>query len=159
MKKLIVAVGILLTVAACSSSPAPTTRTSPTPTPAPGNNATGGADPVSVVRAFLAAAKTQDLQAMSLYFGNQDGPARDVIDRQELEQREIVMATCLQYDRYDIVGDAPGMAGARVLAVSLTKNGRSASANFETIASNRDHRWYVKSFDLGKLMQDYCARH
>jgi hypothetical protein len=122
------------------------------------SNATGASDAAGAVRGFLAAAKAQDLQAMSMYFGNEDGPARDVLPRDELEKREIIMAGCLQHDRFEIIGDAPGTGGARVLAVQLAKPGRSASVNFETVMSPRDRRWYIKSFDLSKLMQEYCAR-
>ena len=156
MKKLIIAVAVLAVGAACHSAPAP--MSAPTPTPNAPANGTGASDAASVVRSFLAAAKAQDLQAMGMYFGNEEGPARDVLAREELEKREIIMASCLQHDRFDIIGDAPGMAGARVLAVLLVRGTHSASVNFETIASPRDHRWYVKSFDLPKLMQDYCAR-
>jgi len=154
VKKLIAAVVILASTAACRSAPGPVY----TPAPAPATNATGAPDAANAVRGFLAAAKAQDLQAMSMYFGNEEGPARDVLPRDELEKREIIMAGCLQHDRFDIIGDAPGTGGARVLAVQLVKPGRSASVNFETVMSPRDRRWYIKSFDLPKLMQEYCAR-
>jgi hypothetical protein len=151
-------VALLVVGAACHSTPT-TTTPSPGPAPAaPTGNQTGAVDAPGAVRAFLAAAKAQDLQAMGALFGNEEGPARDVLAREELEKREIIMASCLQFDRFDIIGDAPGTGGARMLAVLLVKANRSASINFETVAAPRDHRWYVKSFDLPKLMQDYCAR-
>jgi hypothetical protein len=154
VKKLIATVVILASSAACHSAPGPVAA----PAPAAASNQTGAADPANAVRGFLAAAKGQDLQAMGMYFGNEEGPARDVLPREELEKREIIMAGCLQHDRFDIVGDAPGTGGARVLAVQLAKPGRSSTVNFETVMSPRDRRWYIKSFDLPKLMQEYCAR-
>jgi hypothetical protein len=155
VKKLIATVVILACSAACHSSPAPVNAPAPA---AAASNATGASDAANAVRGFLAAAKAQDLQAMGMYFGNEEGPARDVLPRDELEKREIIMAGCLQHDHFDIIGDAPGTGGARVLAVQLAKPGRSASVNFETVMSPRDRRWYIKSFDLPKLMQEYCTR-
>lgn len=155
MKKLI-AVGmgaVLMAVAACSS----TTHTVTTTAGPANTNQTGGADAVSALRGFLAAAKQQDLQAMGGLFGDRDGTARDRIPRDNLEKREIIMATCLKHDRYDIVGDAPGTAGSRTLAVNLTKGDKSAVVNFELVPAT-DKRWYVQSFDIQKLMDDYCKR-
>ena len=153
MKKLIAAVVILASTAACRSAPGPVY----TPAPAPATNATGAPDAANAVRGFLAAAKAQDLQAMSMYFGNEEGPARDVLPRDELEKREIIMASCLKHDRYDIIGDAPGTNGARTMAVNLTKDNKSAAVNFEVVPAS-DRRWYVQSFDLSKLMADYCKK-
>jgi hypothetical protein len=120
-------------------------------------NETGAVDGTSAVRGFLAAAKSQDLQGMGALFGDKDGTARDRIPRDELEKREIVMAGCLRHDRYDIIGDAPGTNGTRLIAVNLTKGDKSAAINFEVVPAS-DRRWYVQSFDLSKLMSDYCKR-
>ena len=147
MKKLIA--GLLL-VAACR-----TTTVETSTTPAVRGNQTGAPDAAGAVRGFLAAAKAQDLQAMGALFGDKDGTARDRIPREELEKREIIMASCLKHDRYDIVGDAPGTAGSRTMAVNLTKGERSAAINFDVVPAS-DHRWYVQKFDIEKLMQEYC---
>lgn len=150
MRKLI---AVLVLVAACH-----TTRTTSTGMgPVTNGNQTGAPDALSALRGFLAAAKQQDLQAMGALFGDRDGTARDRIPRDELEKREIVMASCLKHDRYDVIGDAPAAGGSRMMQVNLAKGDRSAAVNFELIAAT-DHRWYVKSFDLTKLMSDYCKR-
>ncbi len=154
MKKLIASVAFVAAAAACSSSThAVTTSVGPAPT----GNQTGGTDPTSALRGFLAAAKQQDLQGMGALFGDKDGSARDRIAREDLEKREIIMATCLRHDRYDIIGDAPGTGGTRTMAVNLTKGDKSAAVNFELVPAN-DRRWYVQSFDLPKLMSDYCKK-
>jgi hypothetical protein len=154
MKKLIASLLIVAVSGACSSS-THTVTTSAGPTTA--GNQTGAADPTMAVRGFLAAAKQQDLQAMSTLFGDRDGSARDRISRDDLEKREIIMATCLRHDRYDIIGDAPGTNGSRTMAVNLTKGDKSAAVNFEVVPAS-DRRWYVQAFDIQKLMADYCKK-
>src|SRR3954469_11821779 len=112
MKKLI---AMLFVVAGCRTTT--TTSTATTPAVTTGNQ-TGAADPVSAVRGFVTAAKAQDLQAMGALWGDRTGSARGRFPRDEEEKREIIMARCLQNDRYDIIGDAPGTGGARTLAVN-----------------------------------------
>jgi hypothetical protein len=154
MKKLIASVALVAVAAACSSS---THTVTTAVAPATSGNQTGGADPTSTLRGFLAAAKQQDLQGMGALFGDKDGTARDRVPRDELEKREIIMASCLKHDRYDIIGDAPGMNGARTMAVNLAKGDKSAAVNFEVVPAS-DRRWYVQSFDIQKLMADYCRK-
>ncbi len=66
-------------------------------TPSYGNTATGerqlagAASPREAVQSFLAAVKSQDLQAMSVIWGTSKGPARDQVDRAQLERRELIM--------------------------------------------------------------------
>jgi hypothetical protein len=152
VKKLIAA---LLLVSACHSSPP---RPAPGPAPVVTAGQAGGADAVSAVRGFLAAAKQQDLQAMSAFFGDQEGVARDRIPRDALEKREIIMAMCLRHDSYDIIGDAPGMNGARMLAVNLVRGSESRAVNFEVVPTP-DRRWFVRSFDAEKLSNTgFCGR-
>jgi len=146
VKKLIAAAVL---VAACHSAPRPE------PAPVLRGAQTGAADPASAVRGFLAAAKQQDLQAMGALFGDADGAARDRIPREELEKREIIMATCLRHDRADIIGDAPAMNGGRSLAVNLVRGDKSKSLNFEVVPTP-EHRWFVRSFELEKI-QDFCG--
>jgi hypothetical protein len=131
-------------------------RSAPAPAPVLPAGQVGGADPTTAVRGFLAAAKQQDLQAMSAYFGDQEGVARDRIPRDALEKREIIMAMCLRHDSYDIIGDAPGMNGARMLAVNLVRGSQSKAVTFEVVPT-AERRWFVRSFDLEKLA-DFCGR-
>jgi hypothetical protein len=150
MKKLIIS---LLLVGACqtttnvASGPAPSVRY--------GNQA-GAPDAVTAVRGFLAAAKEPDLQAMGVLFGNAQGPARDMLAREDLEKREVIMARCLRHDRYDIVGDAPNPGGGRNFVVNLVYRDVSRSSNFEVVMGP-SNRWYVQKFDPASL-NDICAR-
>jgi len=109
VKKLIMAVVL---VAACRTSPPVVVSTATRPAT---GNATGGADAQGAIRAFMAAAKQQDLQALGGVWGNANGPARDAISREELEKRELIMMRCLRHDRYDIAGEAPNPGGSRAM--------------------------------------------
>jgi hypothetical protein len=143
VKKLIMAAVLL---AACRTSP-PVVVSSPSPA---NGNATGGADASSAIRAFMAAAKQQDLQALGAVWGNANGPARDAISREELEKRELIMMRCLRHDRYDIAGEAPNPGGSRAMVVNLTYKAISRSANF-VVVKGPSSRWYVEKFDLDPL--------
>ena len=152
MKKLITMMAVLALQAGCHSAAPPAGA----PLPVSANSGqTGAADPAGAIRAFMAAAKQQDLQALGGVWGDANGPARDAISRDELEKRELIMLKCLRHDRYDIVGDAPSPGGSRVLAVAITYKDISQSTNFTTVRGPAN-RWYVEKFDLEPL-QKVCA--
>src|SRR5215831_1976943 len=140
---------MLLAACRTSSPVVATTTTRPTT-----GNATGGADAQGAIRAFMSAAKQQDLQALGAVWGNANGPARDAISREELEKRELIMIRCLRHDRYDIAGDAPNPGGSRAMVVNLTYKDLSRSTNF-VVVRGPANRWYVEKFDLDPL-QGIC---
>jgi hypothetical protein len=142
---------MLLVLAACHSS-APATGSSPVLS----GNLTGAADPIAAIRGFLAAAKTQDLQAMGAIWGTTQGPARDQMDRAYLEKTELIMMCYMRHDKYDIVGDAPNPGGARAAVVSLTYGDITRSTTFNVVQGPAS-RWYVTNVDIEKL-RDICAR-
>ena len=149
MKKLITS---LVLLAACHSTSTVATNS---PVVLHGNQ-TGAADANSAIRGFLTAAKATDLQAMGALWGSAQGPARDMLPREELEKRELVMMCHLKHDRYDILGDAPNPGGTRAVIVSLTLGDLTKSTNFQVVRGS-DSRWYVQDVDL-KPLQEFCAR-
>ena len=154
MKKLIVGLVLLSAAGACHSSTTTATTSAPVTVPVMVPGQTGAADPASALRGFLDAARAQNIQGISAFWGDQDGTARGRYPRAEEEQREIIMARCLRHDRYDVVGDAPAMGGGRTFAVSLSRPGKTATTNFDVVPAS-DRRWYVKTVDMDKLA-DYC---
>jgi hypothetical protein len=132
------------------SSPAPTN------VPSTASSVAGAADPASAVRNYLAAAKVQDLQALSLAWGTRDGSARERMERNYLEKAEIVVVKCVAHDSYEIIGDAPGLGGSRVFAVSLKSKDLTRTTNFNVVPGPAK-RWYVESVDMTPL-QDFCNR-
>jgi hypothetical protein len=139
---------VLLAVVACRS------------TPSYGNAAgerqlAGAASPREAVQSFLAAVKSQDLQAMSVIWGTPKGPARDQVDRAQLERRELIMQCYLTHDKFDIQSDARSDNDTHKLGVSLTKGNLTREATFTTVRGPAD-RWYVQDVPL-EPVKDLCA--
>src|SRR5262245_10625302 len=141
----------LLLVAACHRG-----STVPTPTLPVAGSPSGAPDAVSALRGFMAAAKQTDLQALSAFWGDQDGAARDRLPRAELEKRELYMVQCLRHDKYEIAGDTPTLAGGRKMVVKLSYRELSRSTEVQVVRGPAN-RWYVKEVSVTKL-QDICMR-
>ena len=113
----------------------------------PGNTLTGAPAPRIAVEQFLASVRAQDLEAMSLVWGNEQGPARDQMDRIELEKREIIMQCFFEHDKFRVVEELPASQGRRLLRVELTKGGRTVVRAF-TAAQGPSERWYVADAEM-----------
>lgn len=138
---------LLLAVAACSSA----TRT----TSNGDVQLTGAAAPRLAVEKFLAAVRSQDLQAMATVWGSEKGAARDVVDRSQLEKRELIMQCYLNHDRFSILSEKPGRSAAHDVQVSLTKGKITRETTFTTVRGPGD-RWYVQDVQL-EPVRDLCA--
>jgi hypothetical protein len=123
-------------------------------TPAPGTTLTGAPTPRRSVELFLAAVEAQDLQAMGAVWGTDKGPARDQLDRRQLDQRLIIMQGCYAHDRYEIRGESPGASGKRLVQVSISRGKITKNANFVTVIGP-SKRWYVEDADFN-TMKDLC---
>lgn len=145
MKKL--AIVLFLVVAACQRKVAVTS--------APALNTPGAATPREAVQLFMAAAKTQDLQAMSNIWGSAAGPARSTMNQQELEQRQIIIMRCVKHDTYSIVGENPIAGGNRVFVVEIRLGTLTPKSNFTAIQGPAN-RWYLLELELQPL-RDICV--
>lgn len=143
MSKWIVLVALVL-AAACGRKPAP------------GTSLTGAAAPRLAVEQFLAAVKAQDLQAMSVVWGTDKGPARDQLERSELEKREIIMQGCYDHDSFRILEEGPAPNGERSVRVELTRARRTATPTFLMVKGPSD-RWYVRDAGIN-AMRDFCRK-
>jgi hypothetical protein len=153
MKKLALA---LLLVAACQSG-GPKHTPGVRPAGAPFASGSGGAtSPRAAVAGFLAAAQQEDLQAMAGMWGTAAGPARNTIQREELEKRELIMMCFLRHDRYHMVADAGSTNGQRRIEVELEQGTLSRTSAFIVVPAP-DGRWYVQSFDMESL-RDFCSK-
>jgi len=153
MKKLSVA---LVLVAACHGAP-PQTTSSISPAGTPFGNATGGATSArAAVAGFLAAARSEDLQAMAHIWGTTAGAARNTIAREELEKRELIMMCFLRHDRYQLVSDTESTGGQRRVEVEL-EQGMLIRRTAFTVVPAPDGRWYVQSFNM-EAVRDFCAK-
>ena len=142
MRKLLL-MGLLLS-GAC------TTRT----TSVPESGAALGPRPA--LAEFLAAVRSQDLQAMSGAWGDKDGAVRDnrKMSREEMEQRELLLMCYFRHDRYRVLGESPGMDGERIMSVELTKGTLTRTTNFYVTRGGQ--RWFVRSADI-EPVRDLCT--
>jgi hypothetical protein len=138
----------LLLLTACSSA---TQRQSAVP-----GQLTGGATPQLAVDAFMRAIRAKDLQAMGAVFGTDRGPARETMDRTELEKREIILACYFAHDNYRVLGEDAGKAGHRDVRVELSRGPNlRRESTFFTIKGPGD-RWYVDNMDIASV-RDFCG--
>ncbi len=115
---------------------------------------TGAASAREAVDRFLAAIHAQDLQAISIVWGTDHGAARDVVNRAELEKREIIMICFFNHDKASVGPDTPGEKGQRVFPVTLTKGSLTRVSDF-TAVQGPGGRWYVENADIMKV-KDFC---
>lgn len=124
--------------------------------PAPGVALTGTATPRLAVEQFLAAVQAQDLQAMSVVWGTSKGPARDQLERTELERREIIMQGCYAHDRFRVLDESPAPDGERAIRVEITRGRTTATPTFAVVKGPSD-RWYVRDAGI-TAMRDLCRK-
>ena len=125
---------------------------------APSTGVEPGADSSELaVAQFLGAARSEDLQAISAVWGNDVAPARDRLDRRELEQRLLIFTVCLRHDASRIGLARRGENGRTVHDVEMTQGEKNATVAFTTIRNTRSGRWYVEEFDL-EAARPFCAR-
>ena len=146
MRKFVVA---LLLLGACRSAG------TPGPSSTDGRQ-TGAASPRAAVVAFLGAVTAPYLPALSVIWGRDMGPARDAIERNELEKRELIMQCYLTHDSYRVLSDLTGEKGKRVFRVALTKGQMTRETNFTTVQGPAQ-RWYVEEVDL-TATADLCSK-
>ncbi len=150
---------------ACSRAATTTTTTtgpvgSPTSPPATseppraGNQATGAATPRLAVEQFLTAVRAQDIQAMGGLFGTNRGPARDNMNRDELEKRLIILQCYFSHDKFRILGESPGDGGHRVVATELTRGTNIRIPKFYAI-QGPGNRYYIDNMEIAAV-RDFC---
>jgi len=132
-------------LAACASAPRQE----------PSGQVSGAATPRLAVEQFLKGAKETDIQAMSSVFGTQAGPARETMDRTELEKRQVILACFFTHDTYRILGESAGVGGHRELRVEIKKGNVTRQPTFYVI-QGPGQRWYVDNMDIASV-RDFCG--
>ncbi len=148
MKKLLV---LALALAACGPSSPPAT------TPSPSSAAYGTSSARGAVEAFLAGVKAGDLQAISMVWGNEDGPVFEREDRQVLEQRELIMICYLKHDSARVLDQVPsGQPNRPKFNIELTRGDVTRTTTMTT-ARGPEGRWFVTDADV-VAVRDFCQR-
>ena len=164
MKKSLIAVVVL---AACAPKVTTTTTTAPvgarttstTPAAEPprtSSSATGGVSARAAVQEFLDAVKAQDIQAMSVLFGTSHGPARDNMNREELEKRLVILQCYFNHDKARFVSDNPGDQGHRIVQFELTRGQVTRTPAFYSV-QGPGGRWYVDNMEIAAV-RDFCRK-
>jgi hypothetical protein len=154
VKKLLL---VLLVLSACTHATTTTTTGAGAPTGTTPRNEkllVGAASPRLAVERFLAAVREQDLQAMSVVFGTSRGPARDNLDREQLDKRLIILQCYFNHDKFRILGENPGEGAHRVFTVELTRGRLVRSPHFYTI-EGPDNRWFVDNMEIAAV-REFC---
>ena len=122
----------------------------------PTGNITGAANAPDAIDAFLGAIRAQDLQALGAIWGTPDGPARNRLQSEVLQERELTMMCYLHHDSFQILGNAPTLNGGRTYSVQLKYKGLSHVGQFD-VGKATDGRFYVLSVVNFTDFQDFCG--
>jgi hypothetical protein len=107
------------------------------------------------IERFMTAAKSQDLHSLSLAWGTTRGPARDVVDKSQIEKRELILVCYLNHDSYRVKSEALAAEGKRAFVVELQRGPIARSTTMTTVKGPAD-RYFVESVVLEPLA-DLCA--
>jgi hypothetical protein len=147
---------LALTVSGCSSGRSGSEAGSaPRPAALPGATS-GAASAKESVELFMRAVKAQDLQTMSAVWGTVKGPAREQMEREELEKRLIIIQCKLDHLSWSFVEDRPRLlaGGKQDFQVQLRDKQAQATTTFTTILGPSG-RWFVEIVDMAPL-SDFC---
>ena len=125
--------------------------------PAPLSGAMSGAGSSrEAVETFMRAVRAQDLQTMAAVWGTSRGPARDQLDREQLEKRLIIIQCKLDHEEWGFAEQRARLlaGGKQDFQVRVRQKNVAAVTTFTTIQAV-DGRWYVEIVDLEPL-RDFC---
>ena len=138
-------VALTLVLAACKSGGS-----------GPSTGVVGALGPRQAAEQFLASIKSEDVQATSIIWGSEKGPARELIpNRSDLEKRILIMQCNLNHDSARIVSDQPGDGNGRNLKVEMRRGPLTAQTTM-TVVQGPKQRWFVKNTDLAP-MRGFCS--
>ncbi|HUX33775.1 MAG TPA: hypothetical protein VMV51_07860 [Gemmatimonadaceae bacterium] len=123
-----------------------------------GSNMTGAASPQAAIEQFMGAVKAQDLQALGAIWGTKNGPARDQMANDQLQERELIMLCYLKHDSFTVLGDAPTTDGNRTFAVEV-KSGTITHTGQFAVTRAGTGRYYVLAVNNIQEFQDVCGKH
>ena len=145
MKKLLLSI-IVVGSLACHTAPPSTSGVDMSP---------GARTSVAAVERFFSAVHAQDLQAMSLVWGTTRGSARDNMNRQEMEKREVILQCYFNYDSFRVLSESPTSEIRHMVRVELVRGGRTRTPVVYTVVGP-DGRWFVENLDISAV-KDFCG--
>jgi hypothetical protein len=125
------------------------------PQPREGTEMTGAATPQAAVDRLLAAIRAQDLQALGAVWGDKRGSARDIMPRDEYDQRVIVMQCYFSHNQARLLSGPTTKVDTVLFNVELTKGQLRATTTAKTL-QGPGSRWYVLT--LEPVPRGFCNR-
>ncbi len=149
---------LLVLVSACRTVPGGNPSSAGVASSGTSSGAAGASSPRGALDLFLSAAKTQDLQALSSVWGDENGAARDRNPRREFEQSQLVLL-CLVHNDQAKVGDLRQAENGRFVTSVDMVQGKSKATVSYTVAKTPAGRWFVQSVDTKTLQNSgFCTR-
>jgi hypothetical protein len=105
----------------------------------------------AAVRAFLAAARSNDMRGLATMWGNAESPVRDRAKPDEVEQRAMIIICHLRHDQATLGMPQSGQGGRQLIPVDLAQGELKARTTFTTVQNAKTGRWFVEDVGLGPI--------
>ncbi len=117
----------------------------------------GAATSRGAIEGFMTAVKAQDLQGMSAMWGTNKGAARDLMKREEMEKRLVVMQCLLMHDKWSFAEEQARLltGGHQQFLVQIQRKQVTAKTVFSTVPGPGG-RWLVENVEVAPL-KDFCS--
>lgn len=149
---------LLVLVSACRTVPVGNPSPAGMSSSGTASGAAGASSPRAALDLFLSAAKSQDLQALSSVWGDENGAARERNPRREFEQSQLVLL-CLVHNDQAKVGDLRQAENGRFVTTVDMVQGKSKATVSYTVAKTPAGRWFVQSVDTKTLQNSgFCTK-
>jgi hypothetical protein len=124
--------------------------------PSPGSSMTGAPTARDAATRFMNAVKAQDLMAMGGVWGTDRGPARESLERSDLDRRLVLLQQCYDHDRFQILDESSTPEGERVVRVQITRGNVTRTPAFRVV-QGPSNRWYVRDTDFATVQGQFCT--
>jgi hypothetical protein len=126
------------------------------PSPSATPNAPGAANHRAAVDAFFAAVRSGDLQAAGSVWGSKDGAARDLMGRDEMERRLLIIQCYLAHQNMRVIGSPRTKGDSAFYRVELVQTARTQQTDVITVQGPRS-RWFVADPKIAGLVAPSCG--
>ncbi len=102
----------------------------------------------AAVRAFLAAARSNDMRGLATVWGNAESPVRDRAKPNEVEQRAMIIICHLRHEQATLGMPQTGQGGRQLIPVDLTQGDLKGRTTFTAVQNAKTGRWFVEDVGL-----------
>ena len=105
----------------------------------------------AAVRAFLAAARSNDMRGLATMWGNAESPVRDRAKPDEVERRAMIIICHLRHEQATLGMPQTGQGGRQLIPVDLTQGDLKGRTTFTAVQNAKTGRWFVEDVGLGPI--------